>query len=94
MELGEREFSIELPPVGLGSYDVVVSMDWLFKLRVEVVVIRTPLANDETLIVHSLLAINVRALGPIRRWIVTSHTGHEGVEVPPKGVHNLPCSCF
>ena len=81
----------------MGSYDVVVSMDWLSKNRVEVVghekIICIPFANDETLIVHGLHAVDARTLGPIRRWIETSHAGHKGAEVPPKGVHSLPCSC-
>ncbi|XP_022007754.1 uncharacterized protein LOC110907027 [Helianthus annuus] len=56
LELGERRFSNDLLPVQLGSFDVVVGMDLLSKSRAEVVchekIIRIPLANDETLIVH------------------------------------------
>ncbi|KAJ0824772.1 putative nucleotidyltransferase, Ribonuclease H [Helianthus annuus] len=56
LELGERSFSIDLLPIQLGSFDVVVGMDWLSKNKAEVIchekIIRIPLANDETLIVH------------------------------------------
>ncbi|KAF5807867.1 putative nucleotidyltransferase, Ribonuclease H [Helianthus annuus] len=56
LELGERKFSIDLLPIQLGSFDVVVGMDWLSKNKAEVIchekIIRIPLANDETLIVH------------------------------------------
>ncbi|KAJ0852345.1 putative nucleotidyltransferase, Ribonuclease H [Helianthus annuus] len=56
LELGERSFSIDLLPIQLGSFDVVVRMDWLSKNKAEVIchekIIRIPLANDETLIVH------------------------------------------
>ncbi|KAJ0695640.1 putative nucleotidyltransferase, Ribonuclease H [Helianthus annuus] len=56
LELGERRFSIDLLPIQLGSFDVVVGMDWLSKNKAEVIchkkIIRIPLVNDETLIVH------------------------------------------
>ncbi|XP_022030448.1 uncharacterized protein LOC110931359 [Helianthus annuus] len=56
LELGEREFSIDLLPVDLGSFDVVVGMDWLSDNRAEVVchkkTIRIPLLNGETLVIH------------------------------------------
>ncbi|KAF5803254.1 putative transcription factor interactor and regulator CCHC(Zn) family [Helianthus annuus] len=56
LELGERRFSIDLLPIQLGSFDVVVGMDWLSKNKAEVIchekIIRIPLANEETLIVH------------------------------------------
>ncbi|KAJ0576325.1 putative aspartic peptidase domain superfamily [Helianthus annuus] len=56
LELGEQRFSIDLLPIQLGSFDVVVGMDWLSKNKAEVIchekIIRIPSANDETLIVH------------------------------------------
>ncbi|KAJ0926534.1 putative nucleotidyltransferase, Ribonuclease H [Helianthus annuus] len=56
LELGERKFSIDLLPVGLGSFDVVVGMDWLSDNRAEVVchekTICIPLPNEETLVIH------------------------------------------
>ncbi|XP_022007379.1 uncharacterized protein LOC110906575 [Helianthus annuus] len=56
LELGERTFIIDLLPVELGSFDVVVGMDWLSNNRAEVVchekIIRLPLPNEETLVIH------------------------------------------
>ncbi|KAM0010015.1 putative transcription factor interactor and regulator CCHC(Zn) family [Helianthus debilis subsp. tardiflorus] len=56
LELGERRFGIDLLPIQLGSFDVVVGMDWLSKNKAEVIchekIIRIPLTDGETLIVH------------------------------------------
>ncbi|XP_021971617.1 uncharacterized protein LOC110866776 [Helianthus annuus] len=56
LELGEQTFKIDLLPVKLGSFDVVVGMDWLSDNRAEVVchekIICLPLANEETLVIH------------------------------------------
>ncbi|GJU93365.1 putative reverse transcriptase domain-containing protein [Tanacetum coccineum] len=49
-------FSIDLLPIELGSFDVIVCMDWLSKLREEIVcqerIIRIPLPNNNILEVH------------------------------------------
>ncbi|KAJ0556778.1 putative nucleotidyltransferase, Ribonuclease H [Helianthus annuus] len=54
--LCNQEFSIDLLPVQLGSFDVVVGMDWLSKNHAEVIchekIIRIPLSDGETLSVH------------------------------------------
>ncbi|XP_022003291.1 uncharacterized protein LOC110900729 [Helianthus annuus] len=56
LELGERKFDIDLLPVPLGSFDVVIGMDWLSDNRAEVIchekVIRIPLPDGEHLLVH------------------------------------------
>ncbi|XP_022007494.1 uncharacterized protein LOC110906706 [Helianthus annuus] len=56
LELGEQKFNIDLLPIELGSFDVVVGMDWLSNNRAEVVchekIIRLPLPNEETLVIH------------------------------------------
>ena len=56
LELGERKFDIDLLPVQLGSFDVVIGMDWLSDNRAEVIchekIIRIPLPNGEQLMVH------------------------------------------
>ncbi|GJU87055.1 putative reverse transcriptase domain-containing protein [Tanacetum coccineum] len=48
-------FNIELMPVKLGSFDIIISMDWLAKYQVVIVcaekIVRIPWGN-ETLIVH------------------------------------------
>ncbi|MFS7958928.1 putative transcription factor interactor and regulator CCHC(Zn) family [Helianthus anomalus] len=56
IELGEREFALDLLPVQLGSFDVVVGMDWLSGNKAEIVchekVIRIPTDDGETIVVH------------------------------------------
>ncbi|MFS7913477.1 putative nucleotidyltransferase, Ribonuclease H [Helianthus anomalus] len=56
LEFGERRFNVDVLPIRLGSFDVVVGMDWLSKNKAEVIchekIIRIPLPNDETLIIH------------------------------------------
>lgn len=51
-----HSFSIDLLPVELGSFDIVVGMDWLSKNHAEIVcfekIIRIPLPNGETLLIH------------------------------------------
>ncbi|XP_035838797.1 uncharacterized protein LOC118486445 [Helianthus annuus] len=56
LELGGQKFKIDLMPVQLGSFDIVVGMDWLSNNQADVVcydkIIRIPLPNNETLLVH------------------------------------------
>ncbi|KAM0037110.1 putative nucleotidyltransferase, Ribonuclease H [Helianthus debilis subsp. tardiflorus] len=56
IELGGHEFSLDLLPVELGSFDVVIGMDWLSSNKAEVVchekIIRIPAENGETIVVH------------------------------------------
>ncbi|KAJ0548653.1 putative nucleotidyltransferase, Ribonuclease H [Helianthus annuus] len=56
IELGEREFALDLLPVRLGSFDVVVGMDWLSGNKAEIVchekVVRIPTEDGETIVVH------------------------------------------
>ncbi|KAJ0481093.1 putative nucleotidyltransferase, Ribonuclease H [Helianthus annuus] len=51
-----REFAIDLLPVQLGSFDVVVGMDWLSSNKAEIVchekVVRIPTDDGETIVVH------------------------------------------
>ncbi|KAK9075289.1 hypothetical protein SSX86_003612 [Deinandra increscens subsp. villosa] len=53
LNLADHPFSIDLLPVTLGSFDVVVGMDWLSKNQAEIVcgekVVRIPLPSGETL---------------------------------------------
>ncbi|GKG03616.1 putative reverse transcriptase domain-containing protein [Tanacetum coccineum] len=54
--LEDVPFSIDLLPFELGSFDVIVGMDWLSKLKAEIVcherIIRIPLPNGNVLEVH------------------------------------------
>ncbi|KAJ0870844.1 putative nucleotidyltransferase, Ribonuclease H [Helianthus annuus] len=56
IELGEREFALDLLPVQLGSFDVVVGMDWLSSNKAKIVchekVVRIPTEDGETIVVH------------------------------------------
>nr|KAJ0214492.1 hypothetical protein LSAT_V11C400215090 [Lactuca sativa] len=56
LNLADKLFSIVLIPIELGSFDVIVGMDWLSKNRADIgcyeKVIRVPLPNGETLIIH------------------------------------------
>ncbi|GJY16454.1 putative nucleotidyltransferase, ribonuclease H [Tanacetum coccineum] len=53
LELGTSLFTIDLVPLGHGSFDVIVGMDWLSEHKAEIVchkkVVRIPLENGEIL---------------------------------------------
>ncbi|GJU11535.1 putative reverse transcriptase domain-containing protein [Tanacetum coccineum] len=53
LELGNSLFTIDLIPLGHGSFDVIVGMDWLSKNKAEIVchekVVRIPLESGEIL---------------------------------------------
>ncbi|GJR79593.1 putative reverse transcriptase domain-containing protein [Tanacetum coccineum] len=53
LELGNSLFTIDLIPLGHGSFDVIMSMDWLSKNKAEIVcrekVVRIPLEGGEIL---------------------------------------------
>ena len=54
--LNDNSFNIDVLQIELGSFDIVVGMDWLSKNRAESIcfekLVRIPLANGETLVVH------------------------------------------
>nr|GEZ96973.1 putative reverse transcriptase domain-containing protein [Tanacetum cinerariifolium] len=56
IELGNSLFTIDLIPLGHGSFDVIVGMDWLSKNKAEIVchekVVRIPLEGGEILCVQ------------------------------------------
>lgn len=58
LELGNHVFSIDLLPIQLGSFDVVIGMDWLSKNRAEIIChqkqVRIPLSNGETLSINGV----------------------------------------
>nr|GFD23883.1 reverse transcriptase domain-containing protein [Tanacetum cinerariifolium] len=55
LNLLNRPFNIDLMPVGLGSFDAIIGMDWLAKYQAIIVcaekIVRIPWGN-ETLIIH------------------------------------------
>ncbi|GJT10013.1 putative reverse transcriptase domain-containing protein [Tanacetum coccineum] len=56
LELEVHTFIIDLIPFGYGSFDVIVGMDWLSKLRAKIVcykkIVQIPLSNEDILEVH------------------------------------------
>ncbi|GJX44361.1 putative reverse transcriptase domain-containing protein, partial [Tanacetum coccineum] len=56
LELEGHTFIIDLIPFGYGSFDVIVGMDWLSKLRAKIVcyekIVQIPLSNGDILEVH------------------------------------------
>nr|GEX75046.1 hypothetical protein [Tanacetum cinerariifolium] len=56
LELEGHTFIIDLIPFGHGSFDVIIEMDWLSKLRAKIVcfekIIQIPLSNGDILKVH------------------------------------------
>ncbi|KAI3811474.1 hypothetical protein L1987_21198 [Smallanthus sonchifolius] len=56
LQLNEHTFSIDLTPMQLGSFDVIVGMDWLSKHRAEIVCadkfLKIPLPSGEVLHVY------------------------------------------
>jgi hypothetical protein len=56
LTLADKQFAIDFIPIELKNFDVIVGMDWLAKVRAELVCfekfVRIPLENGETLIVQ------------------------------------------
>ncbi|XP_076954572.1 uncharacterized protein LOC143629095 [Bidens hawaiensis] len=56
IQLKNKKFKIDLLSVELGSFDIVVGMDWLLKNQAEIVciekLVRMPLPNGEILSIH------------------------------------------
>ncbi|KAI3808084.1 hypothetical protein L1987_24026 [Smallanthus sonchifolius] len=54
LELNNHEFSVDLLPMQLGSFDIIIGMDWLSKHHAEVICyekcIRIPLPSGDTLV--------------------------------------------
>ncbi|KAI3682657.1 hypothetical protein L1987_82781 [Smallanthus sonchifolius] len=73
LELATHTFDIDLMPVILGSFDVIVGMDWLSKNQAEIIcrekILRIPLSNGETLSIQGERVGAVMAPGaaPIAR---------------------------
>ncbi|KAI3686867.1 hypothetical protein L1987_80556 [Smallanthus sonchifolius] len=55
LELNNHEFSVDLLPMQLGSFDIIIGMDWLSKHHAEVICyekcIRIPLPSGDTLVI-------------------------------------------
>nr|GEU84945.1 putative reverse transcriptase domain, ribonuclease H-like domain, aspartic peptidase domain protein [Tanacetum cinerariifolium] len=71
LKLEGHTFIIGLIPFGYGSFDVVVGMDWLSKLRAKIVcyekIVQIPLSNGDNLEVHrECLEINLKQLKTVK----------------------------
>ncbi|XP_022040392.1 uncharacterized protein LOC110942940 [Helianthus annuus] len=59
LELSRHKFNIDLIPITLGSFDVVVGMDWLSLNRAKILchekIVRIRLSNDKTLDIRALV---------------------------------------
>ncbi|GJS27678.1 putative reverse transcriptase domain-containing protein [Tanacetum coccineum] len=98
LELGNFIFTIDLIPLGHGSFDVIVGMDWLSKNKVEIVchekVVRIPLEGGEILRVQG-----ERTLGGTKSLMSTRADEPELSDTPvvrdftdvfPKDLSGLP----
>ena len=76
MNIADKLFSIDLIPLELGIFDIIVGMDWLSKNRVNIdcyeMVIRIPLPNGRTLIIHgqkSRISLNIVSSMKIHKYL-------------------------
>ncbi|GJV04524.1 putative reverse transcriptase domain-containing protein [Tanacetum coccineum] len=81
LELGNSLFTIDLIPLGHGSFDVIVGMDWLSKNKAEIVchekVVRIPLEGGEILRVQG-----ERTLGGTKTLMSTKADEPELSDIP------------
>ncbi|GKB90183.1 putative reverse transcriptase domain-containing protein [Tanacetum coccineum] len=71
LKLGTSMFTIDLIPLGHGSFDVIVGMDWLSEHKAEIVchekVVRIPLENGEILRIQGEHALGItKALSNVK----------------------------
>ncbi|KAI3828282.1 hypothetical protein L1987_02380 [Smallanthus sonchifolius] len=76
LELANHSFEIDLLPVKLGSFDVIIGMDWMSKNGAEIVcrekIVRFPLPNGETLAVQgekSGIPLNIISCMKARKYL-------------------------
>ncbi|KAI3691369.1 hypothetical protein L2E82_49718 [Cichorium intybus] len=76
LNLADKLFSIDLIPIEIGSFDIIVGMDWLAKNRADIgcyeKVVRIPLPNGETLIIKGEKpgrSLNIVSSTKIRKYL-------------------------
>ncbi|GJU05796.1 retrotransposon protein, putative, ty3-gypsy subclass [Tanacetum coccineum] len=95
LELGNSLFTIDLIPLGHGSFDVIVGMDWLSKNKAEIVchekVVRIPLEGGEVLHVQGECT-----LGGTKTLMSTKAKEPELGDIPILRVHedDIPKTAF
>ncbi|GJR37834.1 putative reverse transcriptase domain-containing protein [Tanacetum coccineum] len=81
LELGNSLFTVDLIPLGHGSFDMIVGMDWLFKNKAEIVchekVVRIPMEGGEILRVQG-----ERTLGGTKTLMSTKAEEPELSDIP------------
>ncbi|GJW61370.1 putative reverse transcriptase domain-containing protein [Tanacetum coccineum] len=98
LELGTSLFTIDLIPLGHGSFDVIVGMDWLSEHKAEIVchekVVRIPLENGEILRVQGERAPGIaKALSNVKvdePKLSDISVVRDFVEVFPEDLSGLP----
>ncbi|GKA20531.1 putative reverse transcriptase domain-containing protein, partial [Tanacetum coccineum] len=98
LELGTSLFTIDLIPLGHGSFDVIVGMDWLSEHKAEIVchekVVRIPLENGEILHVQGERTSGIaKALSNVKvdePKLSDIFVVRDFVEVFPKDLSGLP----
>ncbi|GJZ67467.1 putative reverse transcriptase domain-containing protein [Tanacetum coccineum] len=98
LELGNSLFTIDLIPLGHGSFDVIMGMDWLSEHKAEIVrhekVVRIPLENGEILCVQGERALGIaKALSNVKvdePKLSDISVVRDFVEVFPEDLSGLP----